>query len=76
MLQSRLLSTLDTLDVLRRTHQEELLSVTTERDQLKVMLQRYVDFVKSVQLSHDDMRDAVMKLVEKGVSRNSVHEWS
>jgi len=69
MLQSRLLSTLDTLDVLQRTHQEELLSITTERDQMKMELQRFVDFVKSAKSDQDDMRDAIMKLIEKGVSR-------
>lgn len=69
MLQSRLLSTRDTLDVLQRTHQEELLSITTERDRMKRELQQYVYVVESAELELDDMRDAVMKLIEEGVNR-------
>lgn len=69
MLQSRLLSTLDSLDVLQRTHQEELSSITTERDGMKMELQRYVETVKTAESKQNDMRDAVMKLIEKGVNR-------
>jgi DNA repair protein RadC len=68
MLQSRILSTLDKLDVLQRTHQEELSSVTAEREQMKVKLQRYIDFVKSAKSEQEDMQTVITQLIEKGVS--------
>ncbi len=36
---------------------------------MKMKLQQYVDNVESAKWERDDMGDAVMKLVEKGVSR-------
>jgi len=66
ILQTRLITTLDTLDLLQRRHAEELASFTADRDRMKTQLQRYTDVVKSAESERDDMRDAVIKLIEKG----------
>ncbi len=66
MLQSRLLSTLDELDARDRSHERELSAVEADRHRLKVKLQQYLEFVKSAELERDDMRDAVIRLIEKG----------
>ena len=71
MLQSRLLSTLDTLDARHRSHEQELSAVEGDRNRLKVKLQQYSEFVKSAELERDDMRDAVIRLIEKGRLRLS-----
>lgn len=46
--------------------------VQTNR-RLKDKLRRYSAIVKSAELERDDMRDAVLKLVEKGRSKSSIH---
>ena len=71
ILQNRLLSTLDTLDVIQSGQNNELDAMTQTNKRLKDKLLRYSAVVKMAELERDDMRDAVLKLVEKGESRGS-----
>ena len=73
ILQSRLLSTLDTLDVIQSGQNNELDTMTQTNKRLKDKLFRYSAVVKMAELERDDMRDAVLKLVEKGGSRGSTN---
>jgi hypothetical protein len=73
ILQTRLITTLDTIDLLQRRHSDELARFTADRDRMKKQLQRYTDVVKSAESERDDMRDAVFKLIEKG--RGSFMSW-
>lgn len=73
VLQSRLLSTLDTLDVIQSGQNNELDAMTQTNKRLNDKLLRYSAVVKMAELERDDMRDAVLKLVEKGGSRGSTN---
>ena len=73
-IQSRLLSTLDTLDILRHSHTIELTSETKAKEKLSDRLDHYIDYVKAVESERDDLRDAVALLIEKGGSRWQVGE--
>jgi hypothetical protein len=66
LIQSRLLSTLDTLDALQTSHNLELASETQAKQRLSEKLDRYIDFVQAAEIEKDDLRDAVIQLVEKG----------
>ena len=70
-MQSRLFSTLDTLDVIQSGQNNELDTMAQTNKRLKDKLLRYSSVVKTAELERDDMRDAVLKLVEKGGSRGS-----
>jgi hypothetical protein len=72
VLQSRLLSTLDTLDVIQSGQNNELDAMAQTNRRLKDKLARYSAIVKTAELERDDMRDAVLKLVEKGESRGFI----
>ncbi|TFK39645.1 hypothetical protein BDQ12DRAFT_63224 [Crucibulum laeve] len=74
-IQTRLLSTLDTLDLMQNTHAEELKSLAQEKRQLEVKLGQYVQIVKSAETERDDMRDAVLQLVEKVEISNDYSTW-
>jgi ERCC4-type nuclease len=63
---TRLLSTLDTLDAIQYTHAQEMSAVVKGKKRAEEALKRYVGVVKSAEVERDDMRDAVLKLVEKG----------
>ena len=71
ILQSRLFSTLDTLDVIQSGQNNELDAMAQTNKRLNDKLLRYSAVVKMAELERDDMRDAVLKLVEKGGSRSS-----
>ena len=71
ILQSRLLSTLDTLDVIQSGQNNELDAMAKTNKRLKDKLLHYSSIVKMAELEKDDMRDAVLKLVEKGGSSGS-----
>ena len=73
ILQSRLLSTLDTLDVIQSGQNNELDAMAQINKRIKDKLLRYSAVVKMAELERDDMRDAVLKLVEKGGSRGSTN---
>ncbi|KAF8160027.1 hypothetical protein B0H34DRAFT_705875 [Crassisporium funariophilum] len=75
LLQNRLLSTLDTLDVIQNAHNEELDAVSRTKNRLKDKLDRYIDVVKVAELERDDLRDAVLKLVEKVELSNDYSKW-
>jgi hypothetical protein len=69
LLQSRLLATLDTLDVIQTHHAQELGNAIRNQTILREKLDEYIKVVRAAELERDDMRDAVLKLVEKGVLR-------
>lgn len=73
ILQNRLLSTLDTLDVIQSGQNNELDAMAQTNKRLKDKLLRYSAVVKTAELERDDMRDAVLKLVEKGGSSGSTN---
>jgi hypothetical protein len=61
------LSTLDTLDQVKNLQEQELVPVERENARLKAQLTRYVAVVKAAEAERDDLRDAVLRLIEKGV---------
>jgi hypothetical protein len=67
---ARLLSTLDTLDSLQASHNLELVSEANAKERLSGKLHRYIDFVREAEVEKDDLRDAVIQLVEKGGFRS------
>ncbi|KAF8958673.1 hypothetical protein BDZ97DRAFT_1761909 [Flammula alnicola] len=75
LLQSRLLSTLDTLDVIQNSQAQELSSLLRTRNRLQEQLDSYIKVVRAAELERDDMRDAVMKLVEKVETSNDYCNW-
>lgn len=66
-IQNRLLSTLDTLDAVQAAHVIELEAETSAKERLSQKLDRYLDFVQTAEKEKDDLRDAVIQLVKKGV---------
>jgi len=66
-LQTRLLSTLDTLDQVKNSQAQELIPVERENARLKAQLNRYLAVVKAAEAERDDLRDAVLRLIEKGM---------
>lgn len=62
---TRLLSTLDTLDVLQAAHDKELASEVRAKERLGVKLDRYIDFTRASEVEKEDMKEAVLLLVEK-----------
>ena len=57
----RLLSTLDTLNAIQSTHTQEMSATVKGKKRAEE-----VGVARSAEVERDDMRDAVMKLVEKG----------
>ena len=74
ILYTRLLSTLNAVDVIKSDQTKERDAMVQMNRDLKDKLDLYSAFVKAAELEKDDMRDAVLKLVEKGRSRHgSIH---
>jgi hypothetical protein len=67
-IQARLLSTLDALDALQALHNRELASEIHAKRRLSDKLDRYINFVHAMETEKEDLRDAVVQLVEKGGS--------
>lgn len=65
-MQARLLATLDAMDALRQSHANELASEKAARDRLSVKLDRYINYVRTVEAERDDMREATSILLGKG----------
>ena len=66
VLQNRLLAAFDTLDSTQNVHAQELAALKEQMARLKEQLDHYVYLFKDVETERDDMRDAIMQLVEKG----------
>jgi len=75
-LQTRLLSTLDALDQVKSLQEQELVPVEHENALLKAQLHQYLAVVKAAEAERDDMRDAVLKLVEKGEPKSALKNIS
>ncbi|KAF8812890.1 hypothetical protein BYT27DRAFT_7335353 [Phlegmacium glaucopus] len=75
ILQTRLLSTLDTLDVIQSGQNKELDAMAQTNRRLKDKLHWYNAAVKTAELERDDMRDAVLRLVEKVELSNDFSMW-
>ncbi|KAF8171509.1 hypothetical protein BJ912DRAFT_1082227 [Pholiota molesta] len=75
LLQSRLLATLDTLDVIQTHHAQELGNAIRNQTILREKLDEYIKVVRAAELERDDMRDAVLKLVEKVETSNDYRTW-
>ncbi|EPQ56773.1 hypothetical protein GLOTRDRAFT_121105 [Gloeophyllum trabeum ATCC 11539] len=74
-MQGRFLSTLDALDELEAKHRLELDESQQEIHQLRTNLSRYIARVEAAESERDDMRDAVMQLVEKVEKSNDYSLW-
>ena len=66
LLQSRLLATLDTLDVIQTNQAHELSSAARTQANLREQLDEYKKVVEAAELERDDLRDAVNSLIKKG----------
>ncbi|KAJ3507691.1 hypothetical protein NLJ89_g6165 [Agrocybe chaxingu] len=75
LLQTRLLSALDTLDAQQAVHAKELLALAQDRERLKAKVRRYAEVVTTAEEERDDMRDAVLKLIEKVEISNDYSKW-
>jgi len=49
-----------------RSHAQELGSETQAKEELSRRLDSYIDVVKQAEIERDDMRDAVLELIQKG----------
>ncbi|EIN09390.1 hypothetical protein PUNSTDRAFT_43801 [Punctularia strigosozonata HHB-11173 SS5] len=64
-LHARLLFTLDTLDTLQIAHEEELRSHIATNRALMEALERSTCFIKDLEAQKDDLKDAVLRLVDR-----------
>ncbi|KIM88483.1 hypothetical protein PILCRDRAFT_814379 [Piloderma croceum F 1598] len=74
-IQARLLSTLDALDALQALHNRELASEIHAKTRLSDKLDRYINFVHAMETEKEDLRDAVVQLVEKVEMSNNYSLW-
>ncbi|OCH91372.1 hypothetical protein OBBRIDRAFT_526838 [Obba rivulosa] len=74
-IQARLLSTIDALDALQQSHTRELAEEQRVSERLTHRLHRLMEHVKVVDRERDDMRDAVLRLVEKVELVNDYALW-
>lgn len=65
-LQSRLTSVLDGMETLQHTHEQELAKERDAKQRLNIKLERLVEYTQAVEEERDELRDAVLALVEKG----------
>lgn len=65
-IQGRLLAALDAINDLKSIHTRELASTTQTNAKLVRKLARYQEKLNTVDIERDDLRDAVVQLVEKG----------
>ncbi|KAF7969813.1 hypothetical protein HWV62_25934 [Athelia sp. TMB] len=70
---TRLLSTLDTLDVLQAKHDRELASEVRAKERMSLKLDRYMDYTRSSEMEKEDMKEAVLLLVEKEPLNGPLH---
>ncbi|KAF9480384.1 hypothetical protein BDN70DRAFT_877644 [Pholiota conissans] len=73
--QSRLLATLDTLDVIQNNQAQERADAVRNQASMQARLDEYIKVVREAELERDDMRDAVLKLVEKVEASNDYSSW-
>ena len=66
LLQTRLLSSLNAFDVAQNAYQRKIESLSQERDKFKLKSKQHLEALKLAQLDRDDMRDVVLRLIEKG----------
>ncbi|KII87034.1 hypothetical protein PLICRDRAFT_55093 [Plicaturopsis crispa FD-325 SS-3] len=74
-LHARLLSTLDALDDVQAHYAHDVASLRRTKDRLSDKLDRYITFVNTIEDEKDDMRDAVLKLVEKVEQCSDYTQW-
>ena len=67
VLQARLLSCQDTLDIMSASSTAELLRESNTNIYLRTKLSAYNETLKSMEYERDDLRSAVMDLIEKGM---------
>ncbi|PPR06296.1 hypothetical protein CVT24_001102, partial [Panaeolus cyanescens] len=65
LIHNRLLAALDALDLQQLTHHDEITELKKSRDILKARLARYITIVEATEAEKNDMRDAVLQLVQK-----------
>ncbi|KAF9529522.1 hypothetical protein CPB83DRAFT_893338 [Crepidotus variabilis] len=75
VLQDKLLTSLDILDSERKQHREDVKAFELERRNMEARLDRATHFIQSLRSERDDMRDAVMRLVEKVELCNDYSKW-
>jgi hypothetical protein len=51
-----------------RSHAQELSSEIRSKEKLSQKLDSYIDVVKRAEIERDDIRDAILQLIEKGGS--------
>lgn len=67
--QTRLSETLDMIDEMERTHAEQLALNERREGKLKQKMRAYADVAKKAEEETEDMRQAVLKLIDKGACR-------
>ncbi len=66
LLQSHLSSTLDAMETLKFTHDRNLAAEVKAKHQLNIKLNQFTEYNQAVEKDRDELRDAVLSLVEKG----------
>jgi len=66
LLQTRLLSSLNAFDVAQNAYERKIESLSQESDKFKLKSKQHLEALKLAQLDRDDMRDVVLRLIEKG----------
>ena len=68
LLQSRLVATLNKLDIMQTAHSEELAAAQQAHAATKVKLNAYEQTLREAEAERDDMRDVMLILIKKGMS--------
>ena len=66
--QTRLFETLDVLDEMERTHAEQLALNERREAKMKQKMKAYAEVARKAEEETEDMRQAVLKLIDKGAS--------
>jgi hypothetical protein len=66
-LQARLRFTVDTLDTMQNAHIQELATHIQGSVSLSEGLERYAGHVRAIEVEKDDLKDAVLQLIERGL---------
>ncbi|KAI0690205.1 hypothetical protein BC835DRAFT_1365502 [Cytidiella melzeri] len=74
-LQSRLTSTMDTMDTLRLRYGRELAAERETKEKLRMKIDRLVEYTAKVELQRDELRECVAALIEKVEVSHDFPAW-
>ena len=66
LLQRRLNDTLDTLDALTQSHDQEVATLTYSNKRLRRKLDQYIEYARNLESERDQLREGARQIVEQG----------